>query len=109
MKQEQESIVPIGLTFRFVLFGLDCILGIETSGRETNRVFRDCLEDQFNSRSYVFFEGNDLVISGVVDAYEPESIRVRVTTNRKRSIDLGPILEMAEARARLISFFENEG
>ena len=108
MKIEVEAIIPIDLRLRFVLYGIECIFGIEMSGREANRVFEESRDDQVHARDYVFFERSDLSISGRVDAYEPETIRLKIETSRNLSIDLPGMVEKSEYHVHRFRSFERE-
>jgi hypothetical protein len=77
-----EERLPIGVRLRFVLFGLECVLGVSFAGAERERVFRDAADDQVSAKRYTFFESPRLTVRGRVDEYEPESIWVRVVGGR---------------------------
>lgn len=103
----QQTSISIDLTLRFVLFGLECVYLIETSGRETNRVFRDSRADQVSTREYVFFERSDLKISGIVEAYEPETILLCVETSGKQRCRLADLVEKAQSHVQSLNRFED--
>lgn len=108
MKTEVEAIIPIDLRLRFVLYGIECIFGIEMSSCEANRVFEESRVDHVNARDYVFFERSELSISGRVDAYEPETLRLKIETSGNRSIDLPGMVEKSEYHVHRFRSFERE-
>ena len=73
-----EELLPIEARLDFVLFGLECALGVSFSGAEWERVFRDAADDQISAKHYVFFESSRLAVTGRVDDYEPESVWIQV-------------------------------
>lgn len=102
MDEPAEALIPIDLTLRFVLFGLECALGVALSAPEAERVFREAAEDQVSAKDYVFHQSRGLSITGRVDKYEPETIWLRVDGRRNLTALLERVIEAAEHRvARL--------
>lgn len=95
MRESAEEFIPIDLTLRFVLFGLECTMGVALSAPEAERAFREAGEDRTSAKEYVFHESADLIITGRVDEYEPDIIRLRVEGRRVRAAMLGPLVESA--------------
>jgi hypothetical protein len=95
MRERAEEFVPIDLTLRFVLFGLECALGVGLSAPEAERAFREAVEDRVSAKEYVFHESGNLLITGRVDEYEPEEMRLRVEGPRGASAALGRVVELA--------------
>jgi hypothetical protein len=83
MQERAEEFVPIDLTLRFVLFGLECALGVGLSAPEAERAFREAAEDRVSAREYVFHESGKLLITGRVDEYEPGVMRLHVEGLRR--------------------------
>lgn len=92
----EESFVPISNLVRFVSFGLDMSCKIEFSGRMTERIFHDSIEDQVSAKFYELFDSDILSIQVYVDEYEPEQIRLRVVSSRTPPVPLAQIVERAE-------------
>src|SRR5690348_7923701 len=78
MAEVAEELMLIDLRLRFVLFGLECVLGVTFAGDECERVFRDKAEDQVSAKRYIFFESSRLAVTGRVAEYEPESVWVQL-------------------------------
>ena len=77
-----EESLTIGIRLRFVLFGLECALGVSFAGAECERVFLDAAQDRVSSKRYTFFESLRLAVTGRVDEYEPETIWLTVEGGR---------------------------
>jgi len=86
-------------SLRFALFGLECALSVEFSVTEVERVFRDSKADQVSAKEYVLCESGNLRVSGLVDAYEPESIWIHVEGSRIEQADLEGLFERARNQA----------
>ena len=95
MTETAEAMVPIDLTLRFVLFGLECALGVALSAAEAERAFREAVEDQVSAKDYNFHQSRNLSITGRVDEYEPETIRLRVEGPRRMAALLRTVVEAA--------------
>lgn len=78
MKYDAEEIVTIDLELRFILFGLQMVLGVPFSGQEMERVFNDSIADQISAKDYLFYESGGIAVAGYVDEYEPETIFLRL-------------------------------
>lgn len=78
----EEHLIPIDVTLRFVMFGLECGLGISLSAAESERVFRDAVNDQVSAKEYVFYDGAKCSVTGRVDEYEADEIWLRVEGTR---------------------------
>ena len=94
--KETRHLATIDDSLRFLLFGLQCKLGVEFSGRECERIFSDAEEDQVSAKSYKLHEGRSLSVVGQVEEYEPESIWLVVSG---QSVDLADIAERARNEA----------
>lgn len=99
MSEVAEVLMPIDCRLRFVLFGLECALGVPLSAPEAERVFRECEEDQVFAKEYEFYRSRRLRVSGRVDEYEPEAIWLRVEGDRKVAGLLKRVAEGAELHA----------
>jgi hypothetical protein len=73
-----EEPLPIDLQLHFVLFGLECALGVSFSVAECDRVFRDAVDDQVSTKRYALFESPRLSATGRVDEYEPDTLLLRI-------------------------------
>ena len=91
MKIISESVI-IDETLRFVLFGLQCTLGVQFSGMVCESVFSDSQNNQVNAKSYIFHESRNLIVKGQVEEYEPEII---ILTVSGREINLSELVELA--------------
>lgn len=78
MNEDAQAFVPIDIELRFVLFGLQAALGAAFSTREIERVFSDALADQISPKEYRFHNSASATLTGSVDAYEPETILLRL-------------------------------
>lgn len=58
---------------------LSVAFGVKFSESEMVRVFTDEENDQRSKKIYLFHSSNELSVSGIVDEYEPEVIRIEVT------------------------------
>jgi hypothetical protein len=77
-----------------VLFGLQAALGAAFSAHEIERVFADAIADQVSPKEYHFHNSSGIALTGSVDAYEPESIRLHLC-HRDASSLLSRIIEAA--------------
>ena len=110
MSEVAESLMPIDVRLRLALFGLECALGVPLSAPEAERVFRDCEGDRVSAKEYEFHQSRRLRVSGRVDEYEPETIRLRVEGDRGVAGLLARVAEGAESHAlRLRSAQQHEG
>jgi hypothetical protein len=94
-----EELVRIDLRLRFALFGLECALGVSFAGAECERVFHHATEDQVSAKRYAFFESARLTVTGRVDQYEPDSVRLEVRGGRGSRELLGRVVESSEFHA----------
>jgi hypothetical protein len=78
VKHYAEQIVSIDLELRFILFGLQMVLDIPFSVHEMDRVFTDSIADQVSAKEYLIYESSSVAVTGHVDDYEPETIRLRL-------------------------------
>lgn len=88
-----EVIIDHGL--RFVLLGLECAFDVPLSVRECERVFRDAETDQVSPKQYDFYSSPSLRISGRVEEYEPETLRLSVEGRRGCETVLVRVVESA--------------
>lgn len=99
MKEMVEERMSIDVALRFAFFGLECSLGVPFSVAECERVFRDSEHDQVSQKQYVFHESSRLTVTGCVDEYEPEEIRIRIEGDRGCSDVLRRVVQGAKAQA----------
>ena len=99
MSEITEELLPIGLRLRFVLFGLECAFGVSFNGVECERVFRDAAEDQVSAKRYLLFESPGLIVSGLVEEYEPVSIWLRLQGGHRVTEVLLRVIEAADFHA----------
>jgi hypothetical protein len=78
VNEDAKQLVSIDLELRFVLFGLQVALGVVFPTREMERVFSDALDDQASPKEYHFHDSARVSLTGSVDAYEPETIWLRL-------------------------------
>ncbi len=95
MKTASELVI-VDEALRFVLFGLQCALGVQFSGRECERVFTDSHEDPVSAKSYTFHDSPRLTVTGQVEEYEPETI---ILTVSGKAIDLADLVQQAKYEA----------
>lgn len=95
MKQEAEEFVIIDLKLRFVLFGLQLVLGAPFSVSEIERVFSDARADHVSAKEYSFYASASITLTGTLDAYEPESVCLRLRHRDAASI-LSRVIEAAD-------------
>ena len=90
---KQSELVYIDNKLRLILFGISCHFEIDMNSQECNRIFsdRDC--DQVNTKSYILYSNNNLIITADVDEYEPESIFITISS--KRPFNLKWLIEKA--------------
>lgn len=103
-----EQLLTIDLRLRFALFGLECALGVTFSGVECERVFRDAAADQVSAKKYVFHESSNLVVTGRVEEYEPDSVWLRVGGRTGVREILRRVVEGAEHQAIRIRRTEDQ-
>lgn len=96
MPKNAEELVSIDMQLRYALFGLECALGVSFSGTEWERVFRDAELDQVSVKEYLFFESSSLTVTGRVDAYEPESIWLRIEGSQNHTEVLQRVVDGAK-------------
>lgn len=99
MPKNAEELVSIDMQLRYALFGLECALGVSFSGTEWERVFRDAELDQVSGKEYLFFESSSLTVTGRVDAYESESIWLRIEGRQSHTELLQRVIEGAKYAA----------
>lgn len=99
MKTFAEELLGIDMQLRYALFGLECSLGVSFSGTEWERVFRDAELDRVSAKQYLFFESPLLKVAGQVDAYEPESIWLRIEGRQNHTELLQRVIEGAKDAA----------
>ena len=91
--KEVSEYITIDETLRFVLFGLQCALGVQFSGRECERVFTDSQNDGVSEKSYRFHESSGLIVRGEVEECEPETL---ILTVAGKKIDLADLIERSQ-------------
>jgi hypothetical protein len=99
MGETAEATVACDSSLRFALFGLECATGVEFSAKEVERVFLAAREDQVSAKEFLFVETARLRVSGYVEEYEPETIKVRVECNAIDQRLLDSIVERAKYQA----------
>jgi hypothetical protein len=99
MSESAEALVPIDLTLRFVLFGLECALGVVLSAPEAERVFREAAENGISTREYIFHQSRNLSITGRVDESESETILLHIEGRREIATSLARVVETAAYHA----------
>jgi hypothetical protein len=99
LPKNAEELVSIDMQLRYALFGLECALGVSFSGTEWERVFRDAELDQVSVKEYLFFESSSLTVTGRVDAYESESIWLRIEGRQNHTELLQRVIEGAKYAA----------
>jgi len=96
---ETRHEVTVDDSLRFLLFGLQCALGVEFSARECERVFADARDDQVSAKDYVLYEGTGLSVIATVAEYEPETISLVVSG---RNVDIADLEERSRYQAHLM-------
>jgi hypothetical protein len=86
MSHHAEEFVIIDLKLRFVFFGLQLVLEVPFSVSEMERVFSNARDNQASAKEYTFYESSGTRVTGTVDAYESEFIRLRVRHRDAASI-----------------------
>ncbi len=97
-----DVLLPIDLMLRFLLFGLECVMGRNLSAPEVERVFREAAGDQVSCKTYQFLQSHRLSITGRVDESEPETLWLRVEGPAALVKSVGFLLESAESQVRRI-------
>ncbi|MDQ2800643.1 MAG: hypothetical protein M3Y13_13525 [Armatimonadota bacterium] len=90
-----KEILGINDDLRFVLFGLECALGVEFNASETERVFIDYLNGSWEAKHYLFFERPGLRVVGQVEDHEPETLWLIVDSRKEWQPSLASIVERA--------------
>jgi hypothetical protein len=93
-RHDAEELIIIDLKLRFVFFGLQLVLEVPFSVSEMERVFSDARDNQASSKEYSFYESPGTKITGTVDAYESDSIHLRLRHKNATSI-LSRVIEAA--------------
>ncbi len=91
-----EELLTVDLRLRFALFGLECAFGVSFAGAECERVFGDATADQVSAKRYTFFTSPHLSVTGQVDDFEPDTIRVRVEGKRGCGAILRRVVQASE-------------
>jgi hypothetical protein len=105
-----EQLVGIDSCLRFALFGLECALNVSFAGPECEKVFVDASADHVSAKHYTFFKSSDLTVTGRVDAYEPESIWIRIQSHSGINELLRRVVNGAEVQAlRLGNSLQRQG
>lgn len=78
MAEVAREFVLIDDRLRFVFFGLECALDVMLYPQETERVFRNCRDDQVSAKGYSFYESRRLRVLGQVDEYEHETLILQI-------------------------------
>jgi hypothetical protein len=99
MERVVEEFVTIGDLWRLVAFGIECVLCASLTESEVARVLQDAAADQVSAKDYEFRREGRAAILGVVDAYEPETLRVVVSGYRILMQALPDIVDRARALA----------
>jgi hypothetical protein len=92
----EESILDIDDQLRFVLFGLECVLNVEFSPAEVERLFDAAERDPSPGGEYVFWQGRGLSVTGRVDDYASYYVSLRVESRRPVAPSLAEITERAK-------------
>lgn len=73
-----EEYITISLELRFVLFGLQAALNTNFKASEVEKVFQDAETDHVSEKNYIFSDSPSAKVTGIVEAYEPETIILRL-------------------------------
>ena len=92
---ESKISVSIDEQFRFTLFGLQCVLDVNFSSKEIERIFSEARDDQVSEKKYDLFRSQELYVTGYVEEYEPESITLVVRSKKNLQNKLDVIHENA--------------
>jgi hypothetical protein len=74
MSPEATELLIIDDTLRYVLYGVSVVLGIDMRASEIERLFVSSASDDSTAQNYEFHRSPRVLVSGRVDAYEPESV-----------------------------------
>lgn len=97
MTKVAERMFMIDASLRLAFVGLECALGVSLRPLECERVFSDAEHDRVAAKQYLFLSSGDVLVSGAVDDYEPETIRVQMSGARDFSGVLSFVDDAAEA------------
>ncbi len=92
----ETLLVTINNQLRFVLFGLECALDVEFSVEAAEKIFFDSAIDMVSEKRYTFWTGPTLIVTGLVEEYEPGDVLLTVKSVKAFSPSLLAILERAK-------------
>ena len=92
----ETQLVSIDNQLRFVLFGLECALDAEFSVEAVEKIFFDGEQDAVSEKHYKLWAVNHQIVTGHVEAYEPEDIWLTVQTQKPFNPSLAAIVERAK-------------
>jgi len=96
MSQDASSLLIVDDRLRYVLYGICVSLDISISAQQIERVFTHCHEGDSSERSYVFHESRRAEVLGRSDAYEPETVCLKVRAKGFNQASLERLVSLAE-------------
>ena len=90
-----EEFVDVGTHLRLVAFGIECLTGVGVLHRQVERALEDANRDQVSAKHYVFLDAGGITVTGDVDEFEPETIRISVRGHAELERNLSRIVESA--------------
>jgi hypothetical protein len=94
-----EEFVSIGDHWLLVAFGIECAQDASLTTSEVDRVLQDPEADQVPTRTYEFRRQGRGAVLGVVDVYEPETLKVVGSEHRALTKALPGLVDRAGAVA----------
>lgn len=79
MANTTETVRTIDDSLRFVLYGISLILDIDLRAAEIERVFSDRTHESCAKHSYEFHSSPRIRVTGRIEEYEGETVRLSVT------------------------------
>jgi hypothetical protein len=91
----ETQLVTIDNQLRFVLFGLECALGLEFSVDVVEKIFSESEQDAVTEKHYSLWAAKHQVVTGDVEAYEPADIWLTVQSSKSFAPTLQTIVDRA--------------
>lgn len=93
---EVTECLPIDNSLRYVLYGLSVVLNVDLRASEIERLFADRSHGDASKRSYEFHRSPFARVTGLVEAYESESVWLSVSASVVDKKLLLRLIERAE-------------
>ena len=95
----ETQLITIDNYLHLILFGLECALDVEFSVEAVEKLFSDGENDAVSEKRYTLWTGRHLMVTGIVEEYEPQDVLLTIQSVKAFSPSFTAIVERAKYQA----------